>query len=81
MSTAAGATAAPAAANGVLRVAISPWGEVEVDGRAAGTSPPLTELSLSAGTHQVVVRNADLPPYSTTVTVTADQPVVIKHRF
>ena len=72
---------APALANGVLRVAISPWGEVEVDGKAAGTSPPLTELSLSPGKHEVVVRNADLPAFSVSVNVTADQPVVIKHKF
>jgi len=69
------------AANGVLHVAISPWGDVEVDGRAAGTSPPLTELSLAPGKHQIVVRNTDLPPYTTTVSVTADQPVSLKHKF
>ncbi|MEP7099177.1 MAG: serine/threonine-protein kinase, partial [Burkholderiales bacterium] len=80
-----GAAATPAAAvsapTGTLRIAISPWGEVEVDGRRMGTSPPLTELSLPAGRHQVVLRNTDLPAYSTTVNVTADQPVTLKHKF
>ena len=66
---------------GTLRIAISPWGEVEVDGRRVGTSPPLTELNLAAGRHQIVVRNTDLPPFSTTVNVTADQPVTLKHKF
>jgi hypothetical protein len=66
---------------GLLRIAISPWGEVEVDGRRAGTSPPLTELNLPAGRHQVVVRNTDLPPFGATVNVTADQPVTLKHKF
>ncbi len=72
--------AAPAP-TGIVRIAISPWGEVEVDGKTAGTSPPLTELSLSAGRHQIVVRNTDLPAYSSTVNVTADQPVSFKHKF
>ena len=72
---------APPAAPGIVRVAISPWGEVEVDGKPAGTSPPLTELSLSAGRHQIVVRNADLPSYSSAVNVSADQPVTLKHKF
>ncbi|HWI10525.1 MAG TPA: serine/threonine-protein kinase, partial [Burkholderiaceae bacterium] len=72
--------AAPAA-TGIVRVAISPWGEVEVDGKPAGTSPPLTELSLSAGRHQIVVRNADLPSYSSAVNISADQPVTVKHKF
>jgi hypothetical protein len=28
-----------------------------------------------------VIRNADFAPYTTTVTVRADQPAVVKHRF
>ena len=66
---------------GTVRVAISPWGHVEVDGQAVGTSPPLTELTLPEGRHLIVVRNADLPPLSVTVTVTAGQPVNLKHKF
>jgi eukaryotic-like serine/threonine-protein kinase len=81
---AAAAAAAAAAApppKGVLRIAVSPWGEVEVDGRAAGTSPPLNELSLTEGRHQIVIRNSDFPAYTTTVNVNAGQPVSIKHKF
>ena len=78
--TAAVAMAAPAP-TGLVRIAISPWGEIEVDGRPAGTSPPLTELNLPAGRHQIVVRNTDLPAHSATVNVTADQPVTLKHKF
>ncbi|HKW84576.1 MAG TPA: PEGA domain-containing protein, partial [Burkholderiaceae bacterium] len=66
---------------GVLRIAISPWGQVEVDGKPAGTSPPLTELSLPEGSHQIVIRNADLPPYSTSVSVTAGQTATLKYKF
>ncbi len=79
---AAGATPAPvAAASGTLQLAISPWGEVEVDGRVVGTAPPLTRLALAAGTHQVVVRNADFPPLAATVQVEADGVTVLRHRF
>jgi serine/threonine-protein kinase len=73
--------AAAAPATGVLRLAISPWGQVEVDGQAAGTSPPLTELSLPEGTHQITIRNADLPAFSASVKVVPGQPVHLKHRF
>jgi serine/threonine-protein kinase len=72
--------AAPAP-TGLVRIAISPWGEIEVDGKPAGTSPPLTELSLPQGRHLIVVRNTDLPAYSTVVNVTADQPVTLRHKF
>ena len=67
-------------ANGLRRSAISPWGEIEVDGKAAGVSPPVTELRLAQGRHQVVIRNTDLPPHSVVVNVSAE-PVTLKHRF
>jgi eukaryotic-like serine/threonine-protein kinase len=66
---------------GIVRIAVSPWGEVEVDGRAAGTSPPLNELTLAEGKHQIVIRNTDFPALTTTVIVTAGQPYSLKHRF
>jgi serine/threonine-protein kinase len=68
-------------ATGTLQLAISPWGEVEVDGRAVGLAPPLNRLTLSAGAYQVVVRNADFPPFTTTVQVDADGVAVVRHRF
>ena len=74
-------TVAAPVARGLVRIAISPWGEIEVDGRAAGTSPPLTELNLTEGRHQIVIRNTDLPPHNAVVNVTADQPVTLKHKF
>jgi serine/threonine-protein kinase len=81
-STTSAAAAAPAAvATGTLQLAISPWGEVEIDGRAVGLAPPLNRLTLSAGAHQVVVRNADFPPFTTTVQVEADGVAVVRHRF
>jgi eukaryotic-like serine/threonine-protein kinase len=74
---------APAAAPapGLLQLAVTPWGQVEVDGRAVGTTPPLTRLTLPAGTHQVVVRNGDYPAHSVNITVGEDKPVTLRHRF
>jgi eukaryotic-like serine/threonine-protein kinase len=76
-------TAAPAAAavTGSVQLAISPWGQVEVNGQAAGTTPPLTRLTLKEGTHSITVRNEDFPPHTVTVQVQADKPVVVRHRF
>ena len=64
-----------------MQLAISPWGQVEIDGRPAGTTPPLARLTLPAGTHTITVRNADFPPYTATVQVHADKPAVVRHRF
>ncbi len=70
-----------AASTGSVQIAVTPWGQVEVDGAPAGTTPPLTRLTLSEGSHTITIRNADFPPYSATVDVQADKPVVVRHRF
>jgi hypothetical protein len=80
-ATPASATTAAPAASGLVRLAITPWGQVDVDGAPAGVAPPLSQLSLSEGRHQITVRNADFPAFSTTVNVSADQAVVVRHRF
>jgi serine/threonine-protein kinase len=75
------AAASPAANMGSVRIAVSPWGSVEVDGTPVGTTPPLNELSLPEGRHQVTIRNADFPPFVTTVTVVPGQSVNLRHKF
>ncbi len=79
----AAAMPAPVAAPdpGLVKLAVTPWGQVEVDGRAMGTTPPLTRLTLPAGPHQIVVRNGDFPAHSVSVTVSEDEPVTLRHRF
>ncbi len=83
-TTPAAAAPAPApapVATGVVQLAISPWGEVEVDGRAVGTTPPQSRLELPEGRHTITVRNQDFPPHIVTVDVRADEPVTVRHRF
>ena len=75
------AAAAVPLPTGTVRLAISPWGQVEVDGSAMGTAPPLNELTLPEGRHQIIIRNEDFPPYSASVNVTPGQPVTLKHKF
>jgi serine/threonine-protein kinase len=78
-ATSAAAVAAPG--TGTLQLAISPWGQVEVNGQSAGTAPPLTQLALPVGNHVITVRNADFPPITVTVQVQADKPTWVRHRF
>jgi eukaryotic-like serine/threonine-protein kinase len=73
--------APPVLANGTVHIAISPWGQVEVNGAPAGTTPPLTRLELPQGLHTITVRNEDFPPYTLRVQVDAERPVTVKHRF
>jgi eukaryotic-like serine/threonine-protein kinase len=80
---AASVAAAPAAAptTGLVQLAISPWGRVDVNGSPAGTTPPLTRLTLPEGRHTVTVRNEDFAPFVSVVEVNADAPVTLRHRF
>lgn len=77
---AAPVSAAPAA-EGLVLLAVSPWAEVEVDGRSQGTAPPLSRLALSEGSHRITLRNADFAPMTVQVEVSADKPVTLRHRF
>ncbi|MBI5334978.1 MAG: serine/threonine protein kinase [Burkholderiales bacterium] len=70
-----------AAATGLVQIAVSPWGQVEVDGSPAGTSPPLNQLTLSEGRHTIVLRNDAFAPHTVVVNVVAGQTVGVKHRF
>jgi hypothetical protein len=43
----------PPPQTGKIVLAVSPWGEVYVDGRLHGTTPPLAEVELPPGRHRV----------------------------
>jgi serine/threonine-protein kinase len=71
----------PAPAEARLRLAIAPWGEVYVDGKLAGVSPPLNAISLPAGKHRIEIRNSSFPPYRRNVDLAPDASLRIKHKF
>jgi serine/threonine-protein kinase len=82
---AAAADAKPAAPvarpMGRVAFAVTPWGEVHVDGRMRGVSPPLQELRIAPGKHVVEIRNSTFPPFRETIDVPADGAVRVKHKF
>ncbi|NDY90776.1 serine/threonine-protein kinase [Ideonella livida] len=72
---------APAPSHGTVQLAITPWGQVEIDGSPVGTAPPLSKLNLTVGQHTITIRNADFPPVTRLVEVEGDKTVVVKHKF
>ena len=68
-------------AEATVMLAISPWGEVYVDGKHAGVSPPLSTLRLEAGKHNVEIRNRAFAPYRDTVYLRPGQSLKIRHKF
>ncbi|MEW5768969.1 MAG: protein kinase [Pseudomonadota bacterium] len=75
--------AKPAAAEapGELLFAIAPWGEVHVDGKQVGITPPLKSLKLAPGRHSVEIRNATMQPYRTHIDLAPGQSVKVKYKF
>ena len=64
-----------------LIVAVSPRGEIYVDGKHHGTTPPITTLDLEPGMHRIEVRSGSRKPYLTYMTVQAGDVRRIRHDF
>jgi serine/threonine-protein kinase len=71
----------PPPQTGKLVLAVSPWGEIYVDGKLRGTTPPLAELELPPGRHRVEIRNSAQLPYHTFVELQAGDTHRIRHTF
>ena len=74
-------TAVESSASALVGIAVTPWGEVYLDGRMQGVSPPLTELQVTPGKHEIEIRNTTFPAYIQSINVKADEKVKIKHKF
>ena len=75
------AVAAPDESPATLSFAIAPWGQVFVNGKMRGVSPPLQELELPPGRHRVEVKNEGSPTHVVSVNAKAGERVRIKHKF
>jgi hypothetical protein len=69
------------AGEGRLELAVLPWGEVLVDGKSRGVSPPLRTLDIPAGSHTIEIRNSTFPSRVEKVNLKAGEAITIRHRF
>jgi hypothetical protein len=65
----------------VVSLKIFPWGQVELDNRDQGTSPPLKELQVAQGQHTIRITNTKFPVVIQTITVKSGEKITIKHKF
>jgi class 3 adenylate cyclase len=66
---------------GRVELAVMPWGEVVVDGKTRGVSPPVRALDLAPGPHTIEIKNANFPVHVERVELKAGESVRIRHRF
>lgn len=64
-----------------VRLRVSPWAYVQVDGKRVGVTPALTELKLSPGAHTIELRNPGFELVRKAVRLPQDEPVLISHDF
>jgi hypothetical protein len=79
--TPAAESAAPVPRTGKIRLSIRPWGEVVVDGKSRGVSPPLKELSIAEGRHRIQIRNGDFAGYDSELDIKAGGKDEIAYSF
>jgi len=72
---------AQASSRSTLDFRVLPWGEVFIDGKSQGASPPLKEIKLSSGKHHIEIKNGSFPPYRKTVNLESGESVTIQHKF
>jgi serine/threonine-protein kinase len=64
-----------------VSLSIQPWGEVFVDAKPTGVSPPLMQIELSNGPHHIEIRRDPSPAWATDVDVQGTAPLRIEHAF
>ena len=63
-------------ASAKVRVKVFPWGRVWIDGKVRGSAPPILEVELSAGAHEIAVGH-EKPIETKKVSLAADEVKVV----
>jgi serine/threonine-protein kinase len=67
--------------DGTVTLAVTPWGEISVNGSSRGVSPPLTQLTLPPGVHTIEIRNGSAAPFIARVEIKSGETLGLRHRF
>jgi hypothetical protein len=71
----------PGPGSATLFLAVKPWGEVYMDGRKMGVTPPLKRFEVAAGRHLITITNSSLPIYQREMMVEPDAKMTVTHDF
>jgi len=69
------------AAMGYVKLLVNPWAKIFVDGTEQGVTPPLDNLPLSPGSHQIRIENPAFKPVTKSVNVIAGGTTTLQHDF
>jgi hypothetical protein len=64
-----------------LVFAVNPWGEIFVNGKSRGVTPPMKFIKLEPGKYKIEVRNTTFAPHTQSFDLKARDEVTIRHKF
>ena len=70
-----------AALQGVVNFSIQPWGNVFINGKSIGASPPMKQTRLAPGKYKIEIKNTTFPPFVTNIEIKSKEEMGIKHKF
>ena len=70
-------TAPPA----TLVFAVQPWGEIYVNGKARGVTPPVKSIKLEPGKYKIEVRNTTFAAHVETLDLKARDEITVRYKF
>jgi len=73
--------AKPAVPPATLVFAVQPWGEIFVNGKSRGVTPPMKSLKLEPGKYKIEVRNTTFTPHVENLDLKARDEVTVRYRF
>ena len=71
----------PALPPATLVFAIQPWGEIYVNGKSRGVTPPMKSIKLEPGKYKIEVRNTTFPPHTENYDLKARDEITVRHKF
>jgi hypothetical protein len=60
---------------------VSPWGEIFVNGKSQGVTPPKKFIKLDPGKYRIEVRNTTFPVYVESFDLKARDEITVRHKF
>ncbi len=66
---------------GRLNLSIQPWGDVFINGKSIGVSPPLKQHKLAPGKYRIDVKNTSFTPFTTNIEIKPKEDVSVRHKF
>jgi class 3 adenylate cyclase len=79
--TAPGATSTSGIIPATLVFAVQPWGEIYVNGKKQGVTPPMKSVKLDPGKYKIEVRNTTFPVHVENLDLKARDEITVRHRF